>query len=135
MLDISAFYHDFIKPNLVSRGYTLPERAAFNRLPPSSHSIVALSDVTGLALEMQDKLDNPGVQITVRSKPNRAQEARDLINAIDAIVLDASLRPFTLDERLVLTTGRMGSGPIYFDTDDHNRTLYFVTYWLTIQAF
>ncbi len=106
---------------------------AYNRQTHTPDAIVTLHERPGFFLELEEELDNPGVQIRVRGPRYEQLIPKALAHRYDSLLLDASLRRITLrDGTIIFAAGRSGGGPTYFDTDDQGRVTYLCNYWLTI---
>lgn len=131
MLKLEALHANLLAPNLAPRtpAYTY----FYNRMPMTPDFAILLAEVAGMPVEMQTEVDNPGVQILVRSPVDQPIVARDVAHEIDRIMLNDALFPLDLGGTHTWAAGRMGGAPGYLDTDEQRRTLYSCSYWISLK--
>ncbi len=122
---------------LLANTPALPQNTYFalnRRTDRDPDALIQIGEIGGPPMiDAEETYDNPAVQIFTRSPRDNAPIARDMAHAIDRTILDHKLRPFNLAGFRCIAAGRLGGGPGFWEVDDDNRTVYFASYWFTIQ--
>lgn len=129
MLKIEGL-ESFFKAN----GFPADVPFAWNRRVHTPDRMVQLTEVSGPPMtDAEEAYDNAGVQMFFRSPRELVEVARDDAHMVDSIVLNDSIRPFSIEGFRVISCGRMGGGPSFWEIDQDDRGLYVCLYWFTTQ--
>ena len=122
-------------PFFRSHGLPLSTTVVLNRRSDQGKDeILHIVEINGPPMtDTEDAYDNAAILVRSRGPRNDAVIARNTAHIVDRIMLDPKLRPYDLGGSRVLSSGRLGGGPAFFEIDTDSRTIYMASYWITNQ--